>query len=57
MPMSEQRARELRYVATVASVSIGAIALTTEHEGVAWFGVLCAAGVWAVAMLATWRTD
>ena len=34
-------------------VSIGTLVLATEHEIVRWFGLLCAAFLWAAAMLAT----
>lgn len=58
MPIdNEQRDREIRYIATSGSVGLGAIALTAKHEHIAWLCLLCAAGVWVVAMIATRRTD
>ena len=48
---------EMRRYATIGSVCIGAIMVTTEHEHVAWFGLLGVAILWVAALLATRGTD
>jgi len=48
--------REIRQCAAIGSVTIGAIVLNTEHESVAWFGLLAVAALWVVTLLVTWRT-